>query len=173
MYIEDSINAYRDAQQTSTTTNTTNSAVKQSQMTISAQTELDYVTHLRPLRFEALPILSATHIDPATHQPSQSYSYHHRSSSSSSNTTSTSTSYPTYPSTNQHYPSYTPYATPSYTTSHTTSSSSSAANSRKRTTRLLNEISTLSSSLPIEYGSSVFIKCDEDRYDVLKALIVG
>ena len=167
MYIEDSINAYRDAQQTSTTTNTTNSAVKQSQMTISAQTELDYVTHLRPLRFEALPILSATHIDPATHQPTQSYSYHYRSSSSSSQTTSNS--YPTYPSTNQHYPSY----APSYTTSNTTSSSSAAANSRKRTTRLLNEISTLSSSLPIEYGSSVFIKCDEDRYDVLKALIIG
>ena len=129
------------------------------------------MTYLRPLRFEALPILSATHIDPATHQPTQSYSYHYRSTAA--DPTSTSTSYPTYPSTNQHYPSYAPYATPSYTTSNTTSSSTAAANSRKRTTRLLNEISTLSSSLPIEYGSSVFIKCDEDRYDVLKALIIG
>ena len=47
------------------------------------------------------------------------------------------------------------------------------AGDRKRVSRILNDISTLASSLPVEYGSSIFVKCDEDRYDVLKALIIG
>jgi len=47
------------------------------------------------------------------------------------------------------------------------------AGDRSRVSRILNDITTLSSSLPIEFGSSVFVRCDEDRYDVLKALIIG
>lgn len=44
---------------------------------------------------------------------------------------------------------------------------------RARATRVMNEISSLTTSLPIEFGSSIFVKVDEDRYDVIKALITG
>lgn len=47
------------------------------------------------------------------------------------------------------------------------------AGDRSRVSRILNDITTLSASLPIEFGSSVFVRCDEDRYDVIKALIIG
>ena len=47
------------------------------------------------------------------------------------------------------------------------------AGDRARVSRILNDITTLSTSLPIEFGSSIFVRCDEDRYDVLKALIIG
>eukprot|EP01034_Spumella_vulgaris_P025890 gene25890-32397_t len=44
---------------------------------------------------------------------------------------------------------------------------------RKRLARVACEMSGLSSSLPVEMGSSIFVRCDESRMDVLKALIVG
>lgn len=42
-----------------------------------------------------------------------------------------------------------------------------------RVKRLAQEAVTLSSSLPLSYSSSVFVRCDNDRLDVMKALITG
>ena len=44
---------------------------------------------------------------------------------------------------------------------------------RKRLVRLASEISSLESSLPVEIGSSIFVRCDDTRLDILKALIIG
>lgn len=44
---------------------------------------------------------------------------------------------------------------------------------RSRMVRIAHEISTLVSSLPVEFGSSIFVRCDESRVDLLKALIIG
>ena len=45
--------------------------------------------------------------------------------------------------------------------------------SRSRMARIAKEVSSLISNLPVEYGSSVFVRGDEDRPDVMKALIIG
>lgn len=42
-----------------------------------------------------------------------------------------------------------------------------------RTRRLAQEAVTLSTSLPLSAGSSVFVRCDEERLDVMKVLITG
>ena len=46
-----------------------------------------------------------------------------------------------------------------------------AVNNVARTRRLAQEAVTLSTSLPLAYSSSVFVRCDEDRLDVMKVLI--
>jgi len=46
------------------------------------------------------------------------------------------------------------------------------ANSAK-VKRLIQEVGTLSNGLPLYFGSSVFLRVDEDRIDVMKALITG
>ncbi|XP_065205965.1 baculoviral IAP repeat-containing protein 6-like [Planococcus citri] len=42
-----------------------------------------------------------------------------------------------------------------------------------RTKRLAQETSTISTSLPLSYSSTVFVRCDTDRLDVMKVLIIG
>ncbi|CAH0383910.1 unnamed protein product [Bemisia tabaci] len=42
-----------------------------------------------------------------------------------------------------------------------------------RVKRLAQEAVTLSTSLPLSYSSSVFVRCDSDRLDVMKVLITG
>ncbi|GAB0094178.1 Baculoviral IAP repeat-containing protein 6 [Sergentomyia squamirostris] len=42
-----------------------------------------------------------------------------------------------------------------------------------RVKRLAQETVTLSTSLPLSYSSSVFVRCDSDRLDVMKVLITG
>lgn len=42
-----------------------------------------------------------------------------------------------------------------------------------RVKRLAQETVTLSTSLPLSYSSSVFVRCDNDRLDVMKVLITG
>jgi len=42
-----------------------------------------------------------------------------------------------------------------------------------RLKRLAQESVTLSTSLPIAYGSTIFVRCDSDRLDVMKVLITG
>uniref|UniRef100_T1IPT5 Dual E2 ubiquitin-conjugating enzyme/E3 ubiquitin-protein ligase BIRC6 n=1 Tax=Strigamia maritima TaxID=126957 RepID=T1IPT5_STRMM len=42
-----------------------------------------------------------------------------------------------------------------------------------RARRLAQEAVTLSTSLPLSYSSSVFVRCDQDRLDVMKVLITG
>ena len=37
-----------------------------------------------------------------------------------------------------------------------------------RTRRLAQEATTLSTSLPLSAGSSVFVRCDEERLDIMK-----
>eukprot|EP00041_Stephanoeca_diplocostata_P035785 m.1274362 g.1274362 ORF g.1274362 m.1274362 type:complete len:310 (+) comp24758_c0_seq6:202-1131(+) len=44
---------------------------------------------------------------------------------------------------------------------------------RDRLRQITREMSSLSSSLPLSYSSSIFIRVDESRPDVLKALIIG
>jgi len=44
---------------------------------------------------------------------------------------------------------------------------------RGRMTRIASEVTSLSTNLPVESGSSIFVRVDEDRPDVIKALIVG
>jgi len=45
--------------------------------------------------------------------------------------------------------------------------------SRERMSRIAREISELQVNLPVQYGSSIFVVCDEARCDVLKALVIG
>ena len=40
--------------------------------------------------------------------------------------------------------------------------------SAARARRLAQEISSLASSLPLSYSSSVFVRCDEERLDIMK-----
>lgn len=42
-----------------------------------------------------------------------------------------------------------------------------------RVKRLAQEATTLSTSLPLSYSSSVFVRCDTDRLDIMKVLITG
>lgn len=42
-----------------------------------------------------------------------------------------------------------------------------------RSKRIAQEMITLSTSLPLSSSSSIFVRCDEERIDVMKALIVG
>ncbi|XP_065205955.1 uncharacterized protein LOC135835562 [Planococcus citri] len=42
-----------------------------------------------------------------------------------------------------------------------------------RMKRLAQEAATLSTSLPLSFSSSVFVRCDTDRLDVMKVLIIG
>ncbi len=42
-----------------------------------------------------------------------------------------------------------------------------------RSKRIAQELVTLSTSLPLSSSSSVFVRCDEDRIDVMKVLIIG
>ncbi|XP_062579414.1 baculoviral IAP repeat-containing protein 6-like [Saccostrea cucullata] len=42
-----------------------------------------------------------------------------------------------------------------------------------RTRRLAQEATTLSTSLPLSAGSSVFVRCDEERLDIMKVMITG
>jgi len=64
-----------------------------------------------------------------------------------------------------------------YSPVHYTTSSSFASNfaptQRSTMVRIAKEMSSLTTSLPVEIGSGIFVRCDESRYDVLKALIVG
>ena len=46
-------------------------------------------------------------------------------------------------------------------------------NNPRRARRLAQEISTLATSLPLSKSSSVFVRADEDRLDVMKVLITG
>lgn len=62
----------------------------------------------------------------------------------------------------------------SFTHSSSYSSSASIAPTPRSTmVRIAKEMSSLTSSLPVEMGSAIFVRCDETRYDVLKALIIG
>ncbi|XP_068681369.1 baculoviral IAP repeat-containing protein 6-like isoform X1 [Montipora foliosa] len=42
-----------------------------------------------------------------------------------------------------------------------------------RARRLAQEVSSLATSLPLSYSSSVFVRCDKERLDVMKVLITG
>lgn len=41
-----------------------------------------------------------------------------------------------------------------------------------RTRRLAQEATTLSTSLPLSAGSSVFVRCDEERLDIMKVCLL-
>uniref|UniRef100_A0A3Q3GHE9 UBC core domain-containing protein n=1 Tax=Labrus bergylta TaxID=56723 RepID=A0A3Q3GHE9_9LABR len=49
----------------------------------------------------------------------------------------------------------------------------SDTNSAARSRRLAQEAVTLSTSLPLSSFSSVFVRCDEERLDIMKVLITG
>jgi baculoviral IAP repeat-containing protein 6 len=53
------------------------------------------------------------------------------------------------------------------------SSSSSAPAPKYRLSRIAKEMSSLLTNLPVEFASSIFVRCDENRHDILKALIIG
>jgi len=52
-------------------------------------------------------------------------------------------------------------------------SSANAHTKKDRARRILREIASLSSSLPLGYSASIFVRVDENRPDVLKAMIIG
>ncbi len=59
---------------------------------------------------------------------------------------------------------------------HFSSSVKSATSSGQRTNagrarRLAQEIASLSTSLPLSYSSSVFVRCDEERLDIMKVAL--
>ena len=65
---------------------------------------------------------------------------------------------------------------PSHVPAHLASNQSNTAvsnNPKQRMTRIAKEMATLSTNLPIEFGSSVFVRVDESRMDLIKALIIG
>jgi baculoviral IAP repeat-containing protein 6 len=49
-------------------------------------------------------------------------------------------------------------------------SATSSAQNAARSRRLAQEVATLSTSLPLSQSSSVFVRCDEERLDVMKVL---
>ena len=50
---------------------------------------------------------------------------------------------------------------------------STASGNNARTRRLAQEAVSLSISLPLSTSSSVYVRCDEERMDVMKVLITG
>ena len=46
-------------------------------------------------------------------------------------------------------------------------------NKQERLSRIAKEISELRSNLPVQFSSTIHVICDEDRFDVLKAIIIG
>lgn len=59
---------------------------------------------------------------------------------------------------------------------HFSSSVKSATSSGQRVNagrarRLAQEIASLSTSLPLSYSSSVFVRCDEERLDIMKVFM--
>ena len=44
---------------------------------------------------------------------------------------------------------------------------------RARAQRISQEVSTLATSLPVQPDSSIFLRVDEDRFDVMRAMITG
>ncbi|GMI35280.1 hypothetical protein TeGR_g2859 [Tetraparma gracilis] len=52
-------------------------------------------------------------------------------------------------------------------------SSSIVGDAARRTKRISMEFATMLKSLPCHYASSIFVRADEDRLDVLKALVIG
>lgn len=111
-----------------------------------AKREYLYTSKLRPLCFETYPIIDSI----ATGKTSHVFYYEISSSLSSLGSYGTN-----------------------ITGSRSTSSSTSCIFDRSRMLRIAKEVSSFLSSLPIEYGSSIFVKCDENRYDIMKALIIG
>ena len=107
--------------------------------------EAEYLKVLRPQRFDSVPLVEACQAGKASH-------------------------FLLYPFPN----SYNSYP-------HSSSSSSSSAGQdgvypvpqRNTMLRIAKEMSQMNSSLPVEVGSAIFVRCDEGRCDVLKALIVG
>eukprot|EP01035_Chromulina_nebulosa_P032972 gene32972-44116_t len=63
----------------------------------------------------------------------------------------------------------------SYSSSSSSSSYSFSTPVPQRNTmiRIAKEMSSMNTSLPVELGSAIFVRCDEERSDVLKALIIG
>lgn len=47
------------------------------------------------------------------------------------------------------------------------------AGNRARAVRISKEVSSLATSLPVQPDSSIFLRVDEDRYDVMRAMITG
>ena len=156
------------------------------------QASKDYITQLRPYLFEMTSILE----DPVT---GQALPYSFRKEITSSATTSSGNT-TTSSSTNQHpltssstifnYATNTNSTIASFTTytaaaaaedsslppplpfKSVTTAAGSTSN-HTRTMKIMNEIKTFTESLPLDYRSSVFVKCEEARCDVLKALITG
>ena len=52
-------------------------------------------------------------------------------------------------------------------------SATSTTHKATRARRLAQEVATLATSLPLSPSSSVFVRCDEERLDVMKVLITG
>lgn len=52
--------------------------------------------------------------------------------------------------------------------SHQIETSATATHNPTRARRLAQEVSSLSTSLPLSSSSSVFVRCDEERLDVMK-----
>lgn len=44
---------------------------------------------------------------------------------------------------------------------------------RERSIRISREVSSLATSLPVQPESSIFLRVDEDRFDVMRAMITG
>ena len=63
--------------------------------------------------------------------------------------------------------------THSFSTQTNSSAGTVSSNPKQRMTRIAKEMATLSTNLPVEFGSSVFVRVDESRMDLIKALIVG
>ncbi|CAM9810300.1 unnamed protein product [Ectocarpus sp. 4 AP-2014] len=53
------------------------------------------------------------------------------------------------------------------------SSQTGGAGGRARAVRISQEVSTLATSLPVQPDSSIFLRVDEDRFDVMRAMITG
>jgi hypothetical protein len=53
------------------------------------------------------------------------------------------------------------------------SGSTTAMPPKQRLSRIAKEMSSLLTNLPVELGSSIFVRCDEVRQDIMKALIIG
>ncbi|CAM9228936.1 unnamed protein product, partial [Ectocarpus sp. 13 AM-2016] len=53
------------------------------------------------------------------------------------------------------------------------SSQTGGAGGRARAVRISQEVSTLATSLPVQPDSSIFLRVDEDRFDVMRAMVTG
>ncbi len=131
----------------------------------STDREAQYVASLAPMRFETIDLLGAIRRGIASHTVLSS------TVGTSSSSFSSSSSSAKHAAASKTKVSESERVVDSFLAS--SRGGGGGGGGRKGVLHILKELSTFVTCLPVEWGSAIFVKSDEDRPDVLKALVIG